>query len=377
MDFNISSDQKELRNLARSILNDHATHDRFKVLEKQSRSIFDRDLWKRLAEAGVTGIVISEEHGGLGLGFLDLAIVIEELGAFVAPVPAVAALALGALPLVKYAPSEIQGQLLPGIASGDLLVTTALTEPGEPDPLVPTTRATNDGGTWTITGEKAFVPYGAEVDWLIVPATVQGGAEDGSVVLLLVKGDASGLTKTELITTNRQPQANLELHGVVAEAVISSGEGARDALEEIRLHGTSALCSLAAGLTFAAVRMTAKYTSERIQFDKPIASFQAVGQRAADAYIDAELVRLTALQAAWRLSEGLPAGDEVAVAKFWAGEGSDRALHAAQHLHGGIGVDTDYPLHRYFVWGKAVEHELGTPTRQLLALGKIIANTPV
>ena len=377
MDFTISSDQKELRNLARSILTDHATHDRFKILEKQSRSVFDRDLWKRLAEAGVTGIVIPEEHGGLGLGFLDLAVVLEELGAFVAPVPAVPVLALGALPIAKYAPADIQAQLLPGIASGELLVTTALTEPGEPDPLAPTTRATKDGDTWTVTGEKVFVPYGAEVEWLIVPATVQGGAGDGSVVLLLVKGDAAGLSKTDLVTTNRQPQANLDFQDVVAAGVIAEGEGGRDALEDIRLHGTSALCSLAAGITFAAVRMTAKYTSERIQFDKPIASFQAVGQRAADAYIDAELVRLTALQAAWRLSEGLPAGDQVAVAKFWAGEGSDRALHAAQHLHGGIGVDTDYPLHRYFVWGKAVEHELGTPTRQLLALGKIIANTPV
>lgn len=377
MDFNISSDQKELRDLTRSILTDHATHDRFKALEKQSRSIFDRELWKRLAEVGVTGIVIPEAHGGLGLGFLDLAVVLEEIGRFVAPVPSVAVLALGALPVARHAPAEIQSQLLPGIASGELLVTTALTEPGEPDPLAPTTRATKDGDTWTITGEKAFVPYGAEVDWLVVPATVQGGAGDGSVVLLLVSGTAEGLARTDLVTTNRQPQADLSFAGVVASGVIAEGEGAREALEDIRLHATSALCSLAAGLTFEAVRMTARYTSERIQFDKPIAAFQAVGQRAADAYIDAELVRLTALQAAWRLSEGLPAADEVAIAKFWAGEGSDRALHAAQHLHGGIGVDTDYPLHRYFVWGKAVEHELGTPTRQLLALGKIIASTPV
>lgn len=372
MDFSITPDQKELRNLARSILTDHATHDRYKSLEKESRSIFDRALWTRLAEAGITGITIPEEHGGLGLGFLELAIVTEEIGAFVAPVPTVAVLALGALPLVKYAPADIQARLLPGIADGSLLVTTALTEPGEPDPLKPTTHARKEGsaeGGWVIDGEKAFVPYGSEVDWLIVPASADGG-----VVLLLVKGDAAGLSKEDLVTTNRQPQANLTFTGVAAELI---AEDAAEALEIIRLHGTSALCSLAAGLTFAAVRMTAKYTSERIQFDKPIASFQAVGQRAADAYIDAELVRLTALQAAWRLDAGLASADEVAIAKFWAGEGSDRALHAAQHLHGGIGVDTDYPLHRYFTWGKSVEHELGSPTRQLLALGKIIASTPV
>ena len=123
--------------------------------------------------------------------------------------------------------------------------------------------------------------------------------------------------------------------------------------------------------------MTAKHTTTREQFGKPIASFQAVGQRAADAYIDTEMVRLTALQAVWRLSEGWPADEEVAVAKFWVGDGGMRALHACQHLHGGLGVDLDYPLHRYFLWGKQLEHELGTPTRQLLTLGAQLAATPV
>src|SRR6195952_1220525 len=195
MDFSITDDQKSLRNLARSILTDHATHDRYKSLEKETRSIFDRSLWGRLAEAGITGITISEEHGGLGLGFLELAIVTEEIGAFVAPVPTVAVLALGAVPIRKYASAEIQPRLLPGIADGSVLVTTALTEPGEPDPLKPTTQARKDGDSWVIDGEKAFVPYGAEVDWLIVPATTDSG-----VVLLLVKGDAAGLSKEDLFT---------------------------------------------------------------------------------------------------------------------------------------------------------------------------------
>jgi alkylation response protein AidB-like acyl-CoA dehydrogenase len=123
--------------------------------------------------------------------------------------------------------------------------------------------------------------------------------------------------------------------------------------------------------------MTAEYTSTRKQFDKPLASFQAVGQRAADAYIDAEAVRLTALQAAWRLENELPAAAEVAAAKYWVAEGGQRVAAAAQHLHGGIGVDRDYPLHRYYLWAKWLQLNLGGAHQQLLKLGKILADEPV
>jgi alkylation response protein AidB-like acyl-CoA dehydrogenase len=119
--------------------------------------------------------------------------------------------------------------------------------------------------------------------------------------------------------------------------------------------------------------MTAEYTKTREQFGRPIATFQAVGQRAADAYIDTEAVRLTALQAAWRISAGLPAEAEVAIAKFWAADGGQRVVHAAQHLHGGMGVDRDYPVHRYFLWAKHLELTLGGATHQLLRLGDILA----
>ncbi|MEL7210068.1 MAG: acyl-CoA dehydrogenase family protein, partial [Actinomycetota bacterium] len=126
-----------------------------------------------------------------------------------------------------------------------------------------------------------------------------------------------------------------------------------------------------------AVHLTAEYTKTREQFDRPIATFQAVGQRAADAFIDTEAIRLTTWQAVWRLSEGLPAGEQVSVAKFWAAEGGQRVVHAAQHLHGGMGVDRDYPLHRYFLWAKQLELTLGGATRSLLDLGSSIAAEPV
>ena len=360
MDFSLTDDQTSLRDLARRILADTATHEHLKQLEAGGWSVFDRALWGKLAEAGITGIAIPEAQGGGGLGFLELAVVWEEVGRTVAPVPSVATLAT-AYVLGKHGAAS---DVLPGVADGSTILTTAF----EGEVL-----ATRDNGSWLLSGELPFVPYGEEADVVVVPGLFGDG--DGRVVALVPQG-AAGVTVTPLQTTNREPQALLALDNVRVDAADVITDAA-DLVHDLRLHTTAALCCVAAGVCQAALDMTAKHTSTREQFGKPIASFQAVGQRAADAYIDTELVRLTALQAAWRLAEGWPAEEEVAVAKFWVGDGGMRALHACQHLHGGLGVDLDYPLHRYFLWGKQLEHELGTPTRQLLTLGAHLAATPV
>ena len=131
------------------------------------------------------------------------------------------------------------------------------------------------------------------------------------------------------------------------------------------------------GVCEEALAITAKYVSEREQFGSKLGTFQAVGQRVADAYIDTEAIRLTAIQAIWRLSEGLDASDELMTAKFWAADGAQRVVHAAQHLHGGIGVDLDYPIHRYFRWAKVLELTLGGATPSLRRLGASLAAQPV
>jgi alkylation response protein AidB-like acyl-CoA dehydrogenase len=367
MDFSLTDDQLALQGLAREILTEQATNERLKALDAAASadgtiSVTDPALWKQLAAAGITGIAVPEAHGGGGLGFLDLAVVFEEIGRVVAPVPAVATMTT-AYVLGRDAEDTV-AEFLPGVASGETIMTTAFGEPGD-------TTAREDGGGWVLNGEKGFVPYGAEADVVVVPAV-----NDGDMVLALVRKGTPGVSVTDLQTTNREPQALLTFDGarIAAVDVISDAGVIAD---ELRRHHTAALAMVAAGVCEAALAMTAKHTSEREQFGKKIASFQAVGQRAADAYIDTEMVRLTALQAAWRLSEGWPADEEIAIAKFWAGDGGMRALHACQHLHGGLGVDTDYPLHRYFTWCKQIEHELGTPTRQLLELGQHLAATPV
>jgi len=356
MDFSITDDQQSLQGLAKQILTEQVTHDHLKKLEAGSWSIFDRELWQKLADAGIAGIAVPESAGGAGLGFIEVGLILEQVGRAVAPVPAAPTIVTsyvlarhGALP-----------QALDGVADGRTILTTAFE--GE-------VAGRADGDRLTLNGETPFVPYGAEADVVVVPVWIDGG-----VSLALVRKGAASVT--ELQTTNREPQATLAFDNVQVPSsdVVSD---ARELLHDLRQHMTAGLAMEAAGVCTAALEMTAKYTSEREQFGKKIAEFQAVGQRAADAYIDTEMVRLTALQAMWRLSEGWPADEEVAVAKFWVGDGGMRALHACQHLHGGLGVDLDYPVHRYFVWGKQLEHELGTPTKQLLSLGAQLAATPV
>ncbi|HEY7921928.1 MAG TPA: acyl-CoA dehydrogenase, partial [Vicinamibacteria bacterium] len=259
---------------------------------------------------------------------------------------------------------------LPRMARGEAIVTAALVEPHR-DPTAPGTRATRDGAGFRITGSKLAVPAGPIADAILVPAALDGG-----VAVFLVETKAAGVTQQALITTSRQPESLLVLDGVRvgADAMLGSAAQGAEIAAWIELRATAALCALAVGVCSEALRLTAEYTKTRKQFDQPIAMFQAVGHRAANAYIDTEGIRLTAWQACWRLAEGLPAEAAVAVAKIWAAEAGQRVVHAAQHLHGGVGVDREYPLHRYFLWAKQLELTLGGATRQLLRLGKLLAD---
>jgi alkylation response protein AidB-like acyl-CoA dehydrogenase len=207
---------------------------------------------------------------------------------------------------------------------------------------------------------------------VLVPATTP----DGSTGLFVVAADTAGLSCERQVTTTGTPEGQLVLAGVRVGGDASLGpvDAGGTVLRWTIEHATVAACAVMAGLAAEAVRMTGDYTSSREQFGRPIATFQAVGQRAADAYVDAHAIRLTMLQAAWRLTAGFPADREVAIAKYWASAGGQRVVHAAQHLHGGIGVDRDYPLHRYFLLAKQLELTLGGATRQLVNLGRVLAD---
>jgi alkylation response protein AidB-like acyl-CoA dehydrogenase len=370
MDFSFNEEQEAVRDLARQILGERVTHERLKEVEAGTEG-FDRETWAELAKANLLGIAVPEAAGGSGLGFIELCLLLEQVGRTAAPLPLLATLVMGALPVAEFGSAEQRSALLPPVVAGDLVLTTALVEFGA-EPARPATTARRDGDGWRIDGVKICVPAGMIADKVLVPARTG----ENTVGVFVVDSSATGVTRDRQDTTSGQPEARLELSGAPGE-LLGDEDGGAAIVDWIVERATAGLCALAIGVCEEALRMTAEYTKTREQFDRPIATFQAVGQRAADAYIDTEAIRLTAWQAAWRLAAGLPAAHEVAIAKFWASEGGQRVVHAAQHLHGGIGVDKDYPLHRYFLLAKQIELTLGGTTPQLLKLGAMLASEPV
>jgi alkylation response protein AidB-like acyl-CoA dehydrogenase len=387
MDFSYSEEQEAVRQLAGQIFGERATHDRLKQVEAEAgdEGPFDRDLWRELADAGLLGIHLSEDVGGAGLDFVAACLVIEAAGRTAAYVPVVETMVYGAEPIARFGTDAQRKAWLPGVASGETILTAAMAElVGEvilPGGTEPTTTATaQPDGTWLLSGTKACVPAALVADAMVVPATCK--AADGAVsgiASFIVDTGADGVALTPQTTTTGRPEAIVDLDGVRVGADRLLGEDADGAavITLITEFAATALCVQEAGACASALDLTAEYTKTRVQFDKPIATFQAVGQRAADAYVDTEAIRLTAWQAASRLAAGLPAAAEVAVAKYWAAEGGQRVVHAATHLHGGVGVDRDYPLHRYFLLTRQIELTLGGANESLRRLGRLLAEEPV
>ena len=374
MDFALTEEQNELRELARKILEDRATDARLREIARSDERI-DRELWRELARANLLGVAVAEQYGGSDFGLLALYVLLEEIGRAVAPVPAVATLVLGALPIAQFGSAEQKQRLLPGVVEGERFLTAALAEDGVEGPVAAATSARRDGGGWRLDGTCICVPNAHVAERILVPARTG----EGEVGVFLLDPRARGVELVPQETTNGEPHFQLALDGAAVEATDLLGELARGAeiASWLAARATLALCALQLGISDRALQMTAEYTRTRKQFDRPIGSFQAVHQRAADAYIHVEAMRLSLWQAAFRLDRGELAAREVAVAKYWAAEGGQYVGYAAQHLHGGIGVDIDYPLHRYYIWAKQVELTLGSAAQQLARIGAGLAEEPV
>ncbi len=369
MDFSLTDEQRSLAELAGKILGDRATLERLKAIEK-SEERYDRELWADFARAGLLGAALPESAGGSGGGFVEMCLLLEHQGSRVAMIPLLATLVSAAAPIERFGSPRQREQYLPGVVAGETLLTAALVELGA-DPLAPITRATRDATGWRLDGLKVAVPMAHLAAAVLVPARTAAG----QIGVFLVDPKARGVALARQETMSWEAHFRLELDRVrVADDALLGSLG-RDAeiLGWIVDRTVIGLCAIASGACREAVRITAEYTSNRKQFDKPIAMFQAVGQRMADCYIDNEAVGLTMWQAATRLAEDLPSAKEIAVAKFWAADGGSRIGHAALHIHGGISIDVDYPIHRYFLWLKQIENTLGAATPELVRLGALLA----
>ena len=387
MDFTYSEEQEAVRELAGRIFSERATHERLKEIETAAadEGPFDRDLWGELAGAGLLGIHLSEEVGGAGLDFVAACLVIEAAGRTAAYVPVVETMVYAAAAIDTFGTGAQRKAWLSGVCNGEMILTAAMSElagevilPGGDSPA--TTATAQSDGSWILSGTKACVPAAFVANAILVPATCLSA--DGTATgcgVFIVDSNAGGMTFVRQTTTTGRPEAIIEMTGVAVTADRQLGGPEADGAAIVTFiseHATTALCVQEAGACATSIELTAEYTKTRVQFEKPIATFQAVGQRAADAYVDTEAIRLTAWQAASRLSAGLPASAEVAVAKYWAAEGGQRVVHAAAHLHGGVGVDRDYPLHRFFLLTGHIELTLGGANESLRRLGRILASEP-
>lgn len=375
MDFILDDEQQAVSDLASQILGELLPPERLREIE-QTDDWFARDAWHQLAKADLLGLCLPERAGGGGYGILEACLIAQQVGRNVAPVPYVASVVTTAMTIAEHGSDAQIASLLPGVIDGSSVLTSGLAEDGDIGrPAAPATHAVREGDGWQLHGEKRFVPWAHLADRIVVSART---GDDG-VGLFLVDPHAAGVVLVREETVSLEPQYTLRLDGaaVRADDVVGSPADGAQIIAATVDRTIAALCATALGVCEGALALTASYVSEREQFGTKIGTFQAVAHRCADSYIDTEAVRLTSWQAAWRLGAGLPADEALAVAKYWASEGTQRVVHAAQHLHGGIGMDTDYPLHRYFRWAKILELTMGGATVSLLRLGDLLATEPV
>ncbi|MFI2735006.1 acyl-CoA dehydrogenase family protein [Streptomyces sp. NPDC018711] len=334
----------------------------------------DRPLWARLAAAGLLGLALAPEHGGAGLDPVALCLVLRESARVLARVPLLETSAV-ALTVERYAHPRTAAALLPRTARGELVLTAASQGRTGHEPADLAVTARRDGTDWILDGLQTAVPWAHRADIIAVPAHTA----EGRTVLALLPRTHEGVNLTAQYSTSGELLAELRLDAVrIDDADLIATDGAWERLRDLLTTGT---CALALGLGEAVLTMTSQYTGKREQFGHPVATFQAVAVQAADRYIDLRAMEATLWQAAWRLSSdadgALPAAGDIAVAKIWASEGVRRVVQTAQHLHGGFGADTDYPLHRYHAWAKHLELSLGPAAAHEEALGDLLATHPL
>jgi alkylation response protein AidB-like acyl-CoA dehydrogenase len=332
---------------------------------------FDRALWGKLIESGILTSAAPAALDGDGFGVLEQLAVLVALGHQLAAVPYLESVVLAAAALARFGSEDLQQTWGVPAIRGEKVLTVALDGDMGEGPV----QATRAGDGYRLTGTRTQVGFGPVADAFLVPAETDSGT-----AVFLVAADDPGVTVTAMETTGLGSVGHLALDGTE----VDGGRKVSDAADGIDRRVAGWLGTLATlgrsafqlGVLERGLQMTAEYARTREQFDRPIGSFQAVAQRLADGYIDVKGLRLTLTQAAWRVSEDIPAEIDVASAAFWAADAGHRVAHTIVHVHGGVGVDTDHPVHRYFLAAKETEFALGGATRQLRRIGRELAETP-
>ena len=362
MNIALSEEQEMLKKAARDFLTDRCPKALVKEMEESEKG-YSPELWQEMAGLGWMGLVFPEKYGGSDMSFLDLSVLLEEMGRACLPGPFFSTVVLGGLPILDAGNEEQKQEYLPKIACGEAIFTLALTEPSAKyDAASIAVKATRDKDTYIIDGTKLFVPDAHIADCLLCVARTneQVKAEDG-ITLFLVDAKSPGLSYTVLKTIANDKLCEVVFDQVrVAEGNIlgKPGQGWSVVQKIIERAAVAKCCEIVGGIQ-QVLEMTVDYAKERKQFDRPIGSFQVIQHYCSNMATDVDGSRFSTYQAAWMLSEGLPCTKEVAIAKAWTGEASERVITLAHQIHGAIGVTIDHDLQFYTRRAKAAEATFG------------------
>ena len=359
MDLGFTETQELLKNTARDFLETECPELLVREMEEDERG-YSPELWSRMAEQGWQGLLIPQQHGGAGFDFLDLCVLLEEFGRALVPGPFMSSVLGGAVPLMTAGSDAQKAQYLPGIGSGELIFTLAQTEPSARfDEAGIQAQATVSGDQVTITGTKLFVPDANVADYMVVAARSGAG-----VTLAIVATDQLGVTVNQLLTIARDKQCEVVLDNASGELLGADGQGWA-LLQPVMQRYAVAECAYLVGLAQMDFEISVDYAKERVQFGRPIGSFQAIQHKCADMVTDVDGSRFIMYKAAWALTTDQDDKQlAVNMAKTWTSEATRRVVAHGQQIHGGIGFTKDYKIQLYYrrqkraelAWGDSDHH---------------------
>jgi 3-oxocholest-4-en-26-oyl-CoA dehydrogenase beta subunit len=369
MKFTLSEEQEMLKKTARDFLTDKCSKNFIKQMQ-EGESGYSRELWQTMAELGWLALVFPARYGGGDMSFLDLAVLLEEMGRVCLPGPFFSTVVLGGLPILDIGSEEQKQEYLPRLISGEKIFTLALTEPGYHtyDASSIAVEATRNDGGYLISGTKLFVPDAHIADYLlcVAKAKPRGGI---TIFVTDAKNDRIRPTVLKTIAGDKLCEVVFDQMPVSRASILGRQNQGWGTVEKIMQKAAVGKCCEMVGNIQRVLEMTVDYAKERKQFGRPIGSFQVIQHYCADMATDVDSARLITYQAAWMLSERLPCTKEVAIAKAWVSEASRRVFTLAHQIHGAIGVTTEHDLHYYTRYAKAAELAFGDANfyRELVA----------
>jgi alkylation response protein AidB-like acyl-CoA dehydrogenase len=362
MDLGLSEEQEMLKTSARDFLQKECPKQLVRQLD-ESDTGYSSELWRKMAELGWMGLAFPEKYGGSGGSFLDLIVLLEEMGHNILPGPFFSTVILGGLTIMATGSEEQRKEFLPKIASGKMLLTLALTEPSaiyEASSVKTQAIANTDG--YIINGTKLFIPDANVADHILCVARTKKGKnpEDG-ITIFLVDAKSPGVKCTLLKTLARDKQCEVIFDnvGVPQKNILGKPGQGWPIVKQVLQKATVAKCAEMVGFAQAALEMAVQYAKDRVQFNRPIGSFQAIQHYCANMVTDVDGARFVTYKAAWKVSEGLPADMDVAIAKAWTGEACGRVTLLAHQIFGAIGFTMDHDIHLYYRRAKAGEIMFG------------------